>query len=86
MLDGLFFQAAGTDTSHSTRAGVPIYRGGAVGFEEWKFKIQGRVKSIENQCDPHDEESTILMNNKLVDLSSKVVEALEADALRIAIE
>ena len=71
MLDGLLFQPAGTDASHITHAGVPIYRGGAVGFDEWKFKILGKVSSIENQCNPHDEESATKMNNILVDLGSR---------------
>ena len=69
---GLLSQPVDTDSSHSTRAGVPIYRRGAVGFEEWESRILGKAKAIENQGDPHDEEGTTIMNNKLIDLSAKV--------------
>ena len=86
MLEGLVFQPPGTETTQQTRAGVPIYRGGPLGFEEWKFKILGRVQSIKNQCDIDDQESVRKMENQLVDFSAKVVETLEDDALRIAIE
>ena len=86
MLDGLLFQPAGTETTQQTRAGIPIYRGGPVGFEEWKFKIIGRVQSIKNQCDVHEPESVRKTENQLVALSAMVVEALEDDALRIAME
>ena len=86
MLEGLLFQASGTEITLQTRAGIPIYRGGPLGFEEWKFKILGRVQSIKNQCAGEDEQSVTDMENKLVDLSAKVIEALEDDALRIAIE
>ena len=57
MLEGLIFQPSGTETTQQTRAGVPIYRGGPLGFEEWKFKILGRVQSIKNQCDVDDQEN-----------------------------
>ena len=80
MLDGLLFQPAGTETTNQTRAGIPIYRGGPLGFEEWKFKIRGRVQSIQNQCREDDAWSVIERDNKLV------VEALEDDALKVAIE
>ena len=86
MLDGLLFQPPGTDFSQQTRAGIPIYRGGAQGFEEWRFKIQGRVRAIENQCKIDDEESQEKTKCQLIDLSAKVVEALQDDALQIAIE
>ena len=51
MLDGLLFNPSGTETTNQTRAGIPIYRGGALGFEEWKFKILGRAKAIRSQAD-----------------------------------
>ena len=73
MLDGLLFQPAGTETTQQTRAGIPIYRGGAVGFEEWRFKITGRVQSIKNQCGVHEPESVRKTENQLVALSAMVV-------------
>ena len=86
MLDGLLFNPSGTETTNQTRAGIPIYRGGAFGFEEWKFKILGRAKAIRSQADEKNPESVAEVEKKLVDFSSKVVEALEDDALRIAME
>ena len=86
MLDGLLLNPSGTETTNQTRAGIPMYRGGAFGFEEWIFKILGRVKSIKSQADEKNPESIIEVEKKLIDFSSKVVEALEDDALRIAIE
>ena len=86
MLDGLIFQPPGTQTTQQTRQGVPIYGGGAQGFEEWQFKIEGRVKAIEAQCDPDDPESVRKMRNQLIKLSTDVVDALEDDSLRIAME
>ena len=67
MLEGLLFQPSGTETTHQTRAGIPINRGGALGFEEWKFKILGRVRPIQSQSDPKDAQSVLDMENKLVD-------------------
>ena len=86
MLDGLLFNPSGTETTNQTRAGIPIYRGGAFGFEEWKFKILGRVKAIKANENADDPESIAEVEKKLIDFSSKVVEALEDDALRIAME
>ena len=86
MLDGLLFNPSGIETTNQTRDGIPIYRGGAFGFEEWKFKILGRVKSIKSQVDEKNPKSIIEVDKKLIDFSSKVVEALEDDALRIAME
>ena len=85
-MDFFLFQPAGTETTNQTRAGIPIYRGGPLAFEEWKFKILGRVHSIQNQCREDDAWSVIEKNNKLADLSAKAVEALEDDALKVAIE
>ena len=86
MLEGLLFQPSGTETTHQTRAGIPIYRGGALGFEEWKFKILGRAKAIKSQADEKNPESIAEVEKKLIDFSSKIIEALEDDALHIAIE
>ena len=86
MLDGLLFQPAGTETTHQTRSGIPIYRGGPVGWEEWKFKIIGRVNSLKNQCDVLDPDSVKKTENQLIALSSSVVDGLQEDALRIAME
>ena len=83
MLDGLLYHAAKVDTQE-TKGGVPKYRGGPAGFEEWKFKILGRVKSIRISHRDDDDNSEI--DKKLVELSSKVLEALEGDARKIAIE
>ena len=57
MLDGLLLNPSGTETTNQTRAGIPMYRGGAFGFEEWKFKILGRVQALKNQIHDHDENS-----------------------------
>ena len=86
MLDGLLFNPSGTETTNKTRAGIPVYRGGAFGFEEWKFKILGRVRSNKSQAAEKNPESILEVEKKLIDFSSKVVEALEDDALRIAME
>ena len=60
--------------------------GSAVGFDEWKFKVLGRVHSIKNQADLKDKTSVRTMENQLVDLSAKVCEALEGEALRVSME
>ena len=86
MLDGLLFNPSGTETTNQTRPGIPIYRGGAFGFQEWKFKILGRAKAIKSQLNEKDPDSIAEVEKKLIDFVSKVVEALEDDALRIAME
>ena len=69
MLEGLLYNPAGEDAAPQTRSGIPIYNGSAIGFDEWKFKVLGRVHSIKKQCDFKDKTSIKDMENHLIDLS-----------------
>ena len=86
MLEGLLYNPAGSDATQQTRSGIPIYNGSASGFDEWKFKSLGLVRSIKKQCDFKEKNSGRGMENQLDDLSAKVCEALEGEALRISVE
>ena len=48
MLEGLTFQSSGQPHLSETRAGIPKYKGGPYGFEEWKFKVTGKVKNLKS--------------------------------------
>ena len=59
MLDGLTY-VPNTRSQHQegileTKAGIPRYRGQALGFSEWKFKVEGRLIAIENQAAYEDD-------------------------------
>ncbi len=67
-----------------TKAGIPRYRGQALGFSEWKFKVEGRLIAIENQAEYEDDSN--LSKRKTIELGSRVVDGLEDEALKIAME
>ena len=47
MLDGLTYHPGNAvQVLAETRAGIPKYQGGPIGFEEWKFKVFGKVANI----------------------------------------
>ena len=85
MLDGLTYQPGNTfQVLAETRAGIPKYSGGPTGFEEWKFKVLGKVKNIKQAYIGEDDEAQ--RNRKLIDLTSNVIDSLEGDAVRIAMD
>ena len=85
MLDGLTYQPG--NVAHvlaETRAGIPKYQGGHSGFEEWKFKVLGKVANIGKAYSAQDDE--FLKERKLIELLSSVIDSLEGDAVRIAMD
>ena len=85
MLDGLTFQpGGGTAVLAEPRAGIPKYRGGPHGFEEWKFKVLGKAANIKKAYDEPDDD--ILKQRRLIELLSNVIDSLEGDAVRIAMD
>ena len=91
MLDGLLYRPDSAVTTHETKSGIPKYTGGPIGFEEWKFKIEGRIAALNAQVITVGDESAIAasrgeVDRKLIEFSSKVVEALEGEALKVAME
>ena len=82
MLDGLLYQPTEVNVQE-TKGGVPKYKGGPAGLKEWKFKILGRVKSI--SIAHREDDDTHAVDKKFIELSSRVLEALEGDALKIVI-
>ena len=85
MLEGLLFRADAKDDK-VTQQGVPRYLGGSTGFETWKFKIENKVKAIKASIDEEGDATLRRAEEKLIELGSKIVDALEDDALRIAVE
>ena len=71
---------SGAEQRSETRSGVPIYNGCAAGFREWEFKVMTRV----NACEAEKDEA--IRNQKLVELASKIVDALTEEALKIALD
>ena len=65
---GLLFSASNSAHVPETKAGVPRYRGGPSGFEEWKFKVLGKVSAI--KAGYVDEDDHGLRDRKLIELSS----------------
>ena len=62
------FSASNSAHIPETKAGVPRYRGGPSGFEEWKFKVLGKVSAI--KAGYGGEEDHGLRDRKLIELSS----------------
>ena len=85
MLEGLTFQPGGSSQALAeTRAGIPKYKGGPLGFEEWKFKVLGKVANIKMAYNAEDDAS--LKEIKLIELLANVIDSLEGDAVRIAMD
>ena len=85
MLDGLTYQPG--NVAHvlaETRAGIPKYQGGPTSFEEWKFKVLGKVANIKKAYSGEDDAS--LKERKLIELLLNVIDSLEGDAVRIAMD
>ena len=78
-LEGLTFRSEVTRGLNDNRQGLPTYSGSAAGLHEWKFKVLTMVKALEQIEDDH------IRDAKLVELASKVVDALCDEALKIAI-
>ncbi len=76
-LEWLLFNAGSSERTE-TRAGVPIYNGSASGLAEWKFKVNTRLEAVLAEKD----EANRLQ--KTVELSSKIVDALTDEALKVA--
>ena len=53
-----------------------------MGFEEWKFKVLGKVANIKMAYNGEDDAS--LKERKLIELLANVIDSLEGDAVRIA--
>ena len=79
-LEGLTYRSDVTRGLNENRQGLPTYSGSAAGLHEWKFKVLTKVKALEQIEDDQMRES------KLVELASKVVDALCDEALKIAID
>ena len=85
MLEGLTFQPGGLSQALAeTRAGIPKYKGGPLGFEEWKFKVLGKVANIKMAYNGEDDAP--IKERKLIELLSNVVDSLEGDAVRLAMD
>ena len=78
-LEGLLFES-GSGERTETRSGVPIYNGNAGGFSEWQFKVTTRM----NACEAEKDEAA--RTQKVVELSSKIVDALTDEALKVAMD
>jgi hypothetical protein len=79
-LEGLLFDPTGEERPLETKGGFPIYVGTAHGFEEWKFKIETRLKALDHTKDEEE------MHRLKATLASKVIEGLQGEALKIAME
>ena len=85
MLEGLTYQpGSSVQVLAETRAGIPKYKGGPLGFEEWKFKVLGKVANIKMAYNGEDDAS--LKERKLIELLANVIDSLEGDAVRIAMD
>ena len=76
----LTWKADGETQLTETRGGVPVFAGTASGLPEWKFKVQQKKNAINARKD------TSLRKEKLVELTTKVVDGLTDDALKIAMD
>ncbi len=79
-LEGLTYRSDLTRGLNENRRGLPTYSGSPAGPHAWKFKVLTKVKALEQIEDDQMRES------KLVELASKVVDALCDEALKIAID
>jgi hypothetical protein len=78
-LEGLTF-AEGSSERTETRAGVPIFNGSASGLQEWKFKVNTRMAAIMAEKDED------IRNQKCIELTGKIVDALTEEALKVAMD
>jgi hypothetical protein len=79
-LEGLTYRSDVARGLNENRQGLPTYSGSAAGLHEWKFKVLTKVKALEQI------EDDVIRESKLVELASKVVDALCDEALKIAID
>ena len=69
-LEGLTYRSDVARGLNENPQGLPSYSGSAAGLHEWKFKVLTKVRALEQIEDEQ------IQYTKLVELASKVVDAL----------
>ena len=80
-MEGLTFHSDGRGKElHETRGGVPQFSGSAYQLPEWKFKVLRKRAAINAIA------SDEIREEKLAELTSKIVDGLTDDALRVSMD
>ena len=80
-MEGLTFHSDSRGKElHETRAGIPHFSGSAFLLPEWRFKVLRKKAAINSIKDDG------MREEKLAELTSKIVDGLSDDALRVSMD
>ena len=82
VMEGLMWHKPGEKDTPSlgaltTKAGIPLYGGTAVDFQEWSFRVQAKHNSFADRDDQYAQRR---------EMSAKVLDGLYGDALRTVMD
>ena len=77
VMDGLVWRKATTEQIQTTKSGMPIYNGSAIGFREWRFRVMGKFDAVSRRDDAEAQKCEV---------AAKVLDGLTDDAMAVAMD